>query len=80
MNPLSSAVATGGIVTVGQLVQHKSLTFRQVAAVGIYGIMLAGINETSPKLAQQFALLVLVGVLLVYVPPIVKAIGIGRAS
>jgi len=75
MNPMSAALATGAVVTVAQLVQKKSLTFRQVAGVGIYAIILAGINEANSDLAQKFALLVLIGVLLRYSVTVTKALG-----
>lgn len=76
MNPLSAAIATGAIVTVAQVVQQKKLTFRQVAAVGIYAVMLAGINEANPDLAQKFALLVLIGVTFAYALPVIDSLGI----
>jgi len=78
MSPLSSAVITGGIVTVANLIQKKGITFRQVAGIGIYAILLAGVNEVDQGLAQKFAVLVMVGVMLLYVPGVVNGLGIGQ--
>jgi len=78
MTPLSSAVITGGVVTVANLIQHKGITFRQVAAIGIYAIMLAGVNEVNQDLAQKVALLVLIGVLLRYAPEVVSGLGLSK--
>lgn len=80
MSPVSSAVLTGGIVAAANVVDKKGLSFRQVAGVGIYAIMLAGINEWSPEIAGKFALLVLLGAAFMYVPTIVTATGFGAGK
>lgn len=78
ISPVSSAVLTGGIVATANVVDKKGLSFRQLAGTGIYVIMLAALNETNPDLAGKFALLVLIGVLFVYTPKIVSAMGLNK--
>lgn len=76
MSPLTAALATGGIVAIANLTQHKSLTFRQLLGTGVYAILLAMINESEPGLASKFAVLVLVGALLKYGTEIFGAMGL----
>lgn len=78
ISPVSSAVLTGGIVATANVVDKKGLSFRQLAGTGIYVIMLAAINESSPDLAAKFGLLVLIGVVFVYTPKIVTAMGLDK--
>lgn len=78
ISPVSSALLTGGVVATANVVDKKGLSFRQLAGVGIYSILLAVLNETNPNLAAQFGLLVLIGVLFTYTPRIVKALGMDK--
>ena len=78
INPVSSAVLTGGIVATDNLLGHHQVSFRQLAGVGIYLIFLALINESNPKLAATFGFLVLITTTFLYVPRIVTYTGVAR--
>lgn len=78
ISPVTSAVLTGGIVTTANLINKHSLSFRQLAGVGIFVIFLAMMNEANSDLASKFGLAVLITTTFLYVPKIFSAIGLDR--
>lgn len=78
ISPVTSAVLTGGIVTTANLINKHSLSFRQLAGVGIYVIFLAMINEANGSIASNLGLAVLITTTFLYVPKIMSAIGLNK--
>lgn len=75
MDTTTSLVLTGGVVALGQWSQKKSVSIRMFVGIGFVAIILAALNNANPKLASQFAALILVAALLMNVIPISKAFG-----
>lgn len=77
MNAVSSALLTGGLVLTANVLDNKKpVTARQVIGTGVYLFLLAAVNQSNSDLADKFALLVLVGVVFVYLPAIVRGLGL----
>lgn len=75
MDVTTSVVATGVVVTAGRWAQDKDIPFRIFIGFGFLAIFLAVMSSESPKLAGQFATLVLVSACLMYAVPIGKKVG-----
>lgn len=78
ISPVSSAIITGGIVTTENLITEHKLSFRQLAGVGIYVIVLAMINEVNSDLAAKFGLVVMITAVFLYAPKIINTLGVGK--
>lgn len=78
ISPVTSAVMTGGIVATANLVEHHSLSFRQLAGTGIYVILLAMMNEANSDLAAKFGLVVMITAVFLYAPKIISAMGLNK--
>lgn len=66
MSPAPAAMLTMVIVLIGRWSQKKPLDVRVVVGGTVLLLMLATMNETSPKLAKQFSLLIMLAALFTY--------------
>lgn len=78
MNTTNIVVLASIVTVTGQWSEGKGLSIRVVIGATIFALMLGAMNEASPKLAQQFALLLLVAVVWRYGRGIVNKTGIAR--
>ena len=78
MDTGTAVVATGLVVALGHWTQNKPLDVKVFVGVGVYAVSLALIQQGSPELASQFALLVLLTALFFYVVPIARKMGFTR--
>lgn len=76
MDTGTALIGTGLIVTVGKWADGKQLDVKTFVGVGVFAISLAMIGSSRPQIANQFAVLVLVGAFLLYMIPISKMLGI----
>jgi hypothetical protein len=76
ISPVASAALTGAIVAGANLVDKRKVSGKQLIGTGVYLVGLAAINETDPKIAETFALIVLIGVLFTQGPKLAKGIGL----
>ena len=75
----TTAVVLTGITTAGaNLLDHKSVSPRQLIGLGLYAIIMAAFNEGNEKLAGQFAMIVLVGTFMLHLPKLVKGLGLDK--
>lgn len=75
MDITTSVAATGITVVAGQWSREKSIGIKQFFALGILAIFLAIMESENEKLAQQFAMLILVSAVLIYGVDIGKKLG-----
>lgn len=75
MDTTTSVIATGLVVTVGRWSDEKKLDVKMFVGFGVLAVFFAVMQSANDKLAQQFALLVLVTAVLLYGVPIGKKIG-----
>jgi len=75
MDVTTSAIATALTVTVGRWSQGKQLTMQMIFGFVILTIFLAVMQDANSKLAQQFALLILITAVLIYGVDIGKKVG-----
>lgn len=66
MNTTASVVLTGVVVGAGHIVREKKVPSKVFVGVGFLAIALAAMNEVNAELASQFAVLILVGAVLMY--------------
>ena len=69
MNTTTAAVATGVVVTAGRWADGKNLDVRIAIGTGALAIGLAVLSGANEQLASRFAVLVLLGAVLVYPTP-----------
>jgi hypothetical protein len=69
-NPANIVVLTAVVVTAGRWAKKEPVDIRIVIGGTVFLLFIAGLSEASPKLAQQFALLVLLAALFNYGIPI----------
>jgi hypothetical protein len=74
MNPGTAVVATTIVVVLGRWADDKKLSYNILVGSLFLAIMLSLMNETNPKLAGQFGLLILVGAVLVNGTSLFRAI------
>lgn len=77
MDTTTASVLTGAIAMVGHWVQDKKIPPKVFVGVGVLALSLAALSEVNEKLASQFAVLILVGAVLIYAVPIGNAINRG---
>lgn len=75
MDTTTSVVATGVVVTVGRWADEKKVEPRIFIGLGALAIFLAVFQSGNEKIAQQFALLILVTAVLLYGVPIGRKLG-----
>lgn len=75
MNPISTALITGALVTLGKWSRGQSLNVDN--AIGVVGIAvcLAVLELMDERISSAFAVLIVVSVAAVHLPEIVKALG-----
>ena len=62
----------------GRWLNDQPISIRMVVGVGGIALFLALIAEADVKLAQQMGLLILIGAVFLYGPPLVKALGLTK--
>ena len=76
MDTTTAVVAAVVIVTVGQWAEKNgSVSIKLVVGMMVLAIMLSMLDSANPKLAKQFAVLVLVGAAFTYTLPIADKLG-----
>lgn len=75
MDTTTAVVATGVVVTAGRWSEDKDIPFKIFVGFGFLAIFMAVLSSTNQKLAETFAVLVLVSAALMYAVPIAKKIG-----
>jgi hypothetical protein len=79
MDTTTAVVAAGVIVTVGQWSKKDGhISIKLVVGMMVLAIMLSGLSAVNEKLAQQFATLILVGVVFTYAIPITQKLGFSK--
>lgn len=79
-SPVNAAVLTGATVTVGQWSSGNPLAMKHIIGASFLAISLAAMNEVSPKLASQFAVVIMIGVLFRWGPAIFHKVGLIDAA
>lgn len=79
MDTTTSVVATAVVVTAGQWAKNnKGPNIKVVVGGMVLAVILSAMSQGNEKLAQQFAMLVLVAALLTYAIPITKKLGFSK--
>lgn len=79
MDTTTAVVATGIVVFTGQWAKkNEGPSIKLVVGGTVLAVMLSVISQANEKLASQFAVLILVGALLIYVIPISKKLGYSK--
>jgi hypothetical protein len=80
MSPESMLLLGSGVVLVGRWSQGKKVTAK-IAVGGVFaGVVIAVMADTAPGLAQSFALLFLVSIVLTYLGPVLTNINKSTGS
>lgn len=78
MTSVVSALVVGVITYLGRVARGKNMDINLIVGIGGLAVTFALIEEVDEKLAKQFELLVVLGVLLAHWPVIVKAAGFSQ--
>jgi hypothetical protein len=78
MNPVVVGVVTGITVVVGKWSKGKAPSIDNAIGVAGISIFLAIIDQANEKLAANFGYLILLTTMIIYLPDIVKATGLGK--
>lgn len=79
MDTTQSVVLTSLVVVAGQWAKKdKGPSVKLVVGGMVLAIFLSAMSQANEKLASQFAALILVGALLIYVQPISKKLGFSK--
>lgn len=79
MDTTTAVFATGIVVFTGQWAKKdEGPSIKLVVGGMVLALILAGMSQANEKLASQFATLILVGALLMYVIPIAKKLGYSK--
>jgi hypothetical protein len=76
MNPATSVVLTGVIVTAGEWAKGEGVSVRVAVGGTVLAIGLSVLAESEPKLASQFGLLILLVAAFTYLPAVFYSIGL----
>lgn len=80
MNPATSVVLTGIIVTTGEWAKGEPVSIRIVAGGTVLAVALSVMYESEPKLASQFAALVLLVAAFTYLPAVFYKMGLTQTK
>lgn len=79
MDTTTSVVLTGVVVFAGQWAKKdEGPSVKLVVGGMVLAVILSAMSQTNEKLASQFALLILVSALLMYMQPISKKLGFSK--
>lgn len=79
MDTTTAVVATGIVVFAGQWAKkNEGPSVKLVVGGMVLSVMLSVMSQGNEKLASQFAVLVLVSALLIYIQPIAKKLGYSK--
>ena len=67
---VTSLIATGIIVTLGQWVKKEKVSMKTFLGMGALVVFLAVLQDINSKLATQFAMLILITAVLIYGVPV----------
>ena len=73
-----SVALTGAVVAGANLLADKRVSPRQLIGWGVYAVIMAGFNEADSKVAEGFAMIVLIGVLFVHLPKLTSGLGLSK--
>lgn len=76
MNPATSVVLTGVIVTTGEWAKGEPVSIKVVVGGAVLAIGLSVMNESQPKLASQFGALILLAAAFTYLPAVFYKLGL----
>lgn len=76
MSTQPQVIGTGIIVLGGRWSTGKAIDVRAAIGIGVYALAIAGIAAANPKLASQFASLVLISAGFIYAVPVATKLGI----
>lgn len=80
MTSVVSALVVGVITYLGRVARGKNMDISLVVGIGGLAVTFALVEEIDEKLAKQFELLVILGVLLAHWQVIVKAAGFSQSG
>jgi hypothetical protein len=80
MNPATSVVLTGVIVTAGEWAKGEPVSIKVVVGGTVLAIGLSVMYESDPKLASQFATLVLLVAAFTYLPAVFYKLGLTKTK
>lgn len=79
MDTTTAVVATGIVVFAGQWAKKdEGPSVKLVVGGMVLAVMLSVMSQSNEKLASQFAVLILVSALLLYIQPIAKKLGYSK--
>lgn len=79
MDTTTAAFATGVVVTAGQWAKsNKGPSIKVIVGMLFLAYFLTILSNANPKIASQFAVLILVGALITYTIPITKKLGLAK--
>ncbi len=79
MDTTTAAFATAVVVTAGQWAKEgKGPSIKVVVGMLFLAYFLSIMSAGNPKIASQFAVLILVGALITYTIPITKKLGLAK--
>jgi hypothetical protein len=78
MNPVVVGVVTGVTVVAGKWSKGKAPSIDNAIGIAGISIFLAIIDQANEKLAANFGYLILLTTMIIYLPDIVKATGLGK--
>lgn len=79
MDTTTSVVLTGLVVFTGQWAKKdEGPSIKLVVGGMVLAVILSAMSQGNEKLASQFAMLILVSALLMYVQPITKKLGFSK--
>jgi hypothetical protein len=79
MDTTTSTVLTTLVVFAGQWAKKdEGPSIKLVVGGMVLAVMLSALSQANEKLASQFAALILVGALLIYIQPISKKLGYSK--
>jgi hypothetical protein len=79
MDTTTSVVLTTLVVFTGQWAKKdEGPSIKLVVGGMVLAVMLSALSQSNEKLASQFANLILVGALLMYIQPIVRKLGYSK--
>lgn len=80
MDTTTAVVGTVGVVALGKWATDKKIDLKFAVGTGIYAAAISILGQSNSKFAQQFATLVFVTALLLYIVKITNALGFTKTA
>lgn len=76
MKPLTATIVVAALVAAGVFARGRVPGVENAVAVGGIGLALALISQLNDELAESFATLIVVAMIIVHIVPILRAVGL----